>query len=125
MTSMANGAREAVLSPAQGSGRRAVLVVAQAMTRHPLLTLALLALLWRHGVPILSSGFAEGILGAVWASAIFVLRPFSLIATWVDPYLRRFPEFVDILGTLLLGLLPYVAGDAITRRLIVRRGRGN
>jgi len=103
---------------AGGSGRRTVRVVPRMIIRNPFLLLALMALLWRHGVPMISSEFAEGVLGVVWTSALFVLRPFALVATWVDPHFRRFPEFVDVVGTLVLGLLPYVAGDAVYRRLI-------
>jgi hypothetical protein len=125
MTDTANGAREASLGPAESRGPRTILVVTQMIIRNPLLILALIALLWRHGVPMILSAFAEGVLGVVWTSALFVLRPFALVATWVDPYFRRFPEFVDVVGTLLLGLLPYVAGDAAYRRLTFRRNIRN
>jgi hypothetical protein len=42
-------------------------------------------------------------------------RPFSLIATRVDPYLPGFPELLDVAGTLLLGLVPYAAADVAYR----------
>jgi hypothetical protein len=91
------------------------------IARHPLLTLALIALPLRYGLPLATSGFAEGVLGLLWTSAAFALAPFSLVATWVDPYFRGFPEFVDLAGTLGLGLLPYAAVDAVHRRLVLRR----
>jgi hypothetical protein len=125
MNDTANGAKEVSLGSAESSWRRTVLVATQMVIRNPLLILALIALLWRHGVPMILSGFAEGVLGVLWTSAVFVLRPFALVATWVDPYFRRLPEVVDIVGTLLLGLLPYVAGDAVYRRLTFRRKLGN
>jgi hypothetical protein len=125
MIDTANSAGEAPPGPAGTRGRRTILFVTQKTIRHPLLILALVALLWRHGVPMILSGFAEGAPGVVWTSSLFVLRPFALVATWVDPYFRHFPEFVDVVGTLLLGLLPYIAADAVYRRLTFRRNPGN
>jgi hypothetical protein len=44
------------------------------------------------------------------------LWPFRTVATWVDPYLRGFPEWIDVLGTALLGAVPYVLADLTFRR---------
>jgi hypothetical protein len=90
-------------------------------TRHPVLVSAVVALLFRFGLPLVSSGFQEGFVGYIWAASTLWLGPFSLIATLVDPYLRGFPEFLDVVGTLLLGLVPYAAVDAVYRMLILRR----
>jgi hypothetical protein len=94
-------------------------LLARWLAGNPVLTLALVALLILYGLPLVSSGLGDGFAGLIWAGAIFVLRPFSLIATWVDPYLRGFPEFVDWFGTLSSGLLPYVVADVIYRRFIL------
>jgi hypothetical protein len=91
------------------------------IARNHFLTLALIALPLRYGLPLATGGFTEGVVGLLWTSAAFALTPFSLVATWLDPYLRGFPEFVDLAGTLGLGLLPYAAADVVHRRLVLRR----
>jgi len=93
------------------------------IVRNPLLTVALFALVVRFGLPLVSDGFDQGIPGLIWAGAVFLVRPFSLIATWMDPHFRGLPEFVDLVGTLLLGLLPYAAVDVAHRRWALRSRR--
>jgi hypothetical protein len=73
------------------------------VTRHPVLLIAFVALLLRFGLPLVSSGLQGGVVGYIWTGSTLWLRPFSLIATWVDGYLGGFPEFLDVAGTLLLG----------------------
>jgi hypothetical protein len=85
--------------------------------RNPVMTVALVAVVVRFGAPLVSDGFGEGALGALWTAAALALAPFSAVATWVDPFFSRFPELVDIIGTLVLGLVPYAAMDAVYRRL--------
>jgi hypothetical protein len=68
-------------------------------------------------LPLLSSGFREGVVGYIWTVSTLWLEPFSLIATWIDPYFSGLPEFLDIVGTLLLGLVPYAAVDVVYRML--------
>jgi hypothetical protein len=53
---------------------------------------------------------------AVFAMATHFLWPFRQVATWLDPHLRGFPEWVDVVGTGLLGALPYVLADLALRR---------
>jgi asparagine N-glycosylation enzyme membrane subunit Stt3 len=94
--------------------------ITRVITRHPVLVIAFGALLLRFGLPLVSSGFQDGVVGYIWTASTLWLRPFSLIATWVDPYLRGFPEFLDVAGTLLLGLVPYAAVDVVYRVLTFR-----
>lgn len=54
--------------------------------------------------------------GAVFSMANLFLWPFRQMATLIDPYLRGFPEWVDIVGTGLLGAVPYVLADLALRR---------
>jgi hypothetical protein len=62
--------------------------------------------------------------GAALATIAFPLRPFSAVATWVDPWLRRWPEWVDIAATGASGFLPYALADLFLRRLRhLARGR--
>lgn len=61
---------------------------------------------------------------AVFVLARLLLRPFALVATWIDPHLRGLPEWVDIAVTLPLGLAPYVLADVVVRRLLDRRAPG-
>jgi hypothetical protein len=111
------------IGPADGKERRLGRALARWITLNPLLVLALAALILRFGLPLVLSGFSEGVAGMLWTGASLWLRPFSLVATWVDPYLRGFPEYVDVVGTLLLGLVPYVVVDAVYRVLMQRRLR--
>lgn len=53
---------------------------------------------------------------AVFSMASFVLWPFRALATWIDPLVRGVPGWVDILGTGLLGAVPYVVADVAFRR---------
>jgi hypothetical protein len=107
---------------AAGKARRLGRAIIRWVTRNPVLSIAFVLLVLRYGLPLVSSGFQDGLAGLLWTGSNFWLRPFSLIATWVDPYLRQFPEFVDVLGTLLSGLVPYAAVDAVYRLLILRPG---
>jgi hypothetical protein len=93
------------------------------VARNPVLSVALLALLAGHGLPVVAGeGFDDGVVGVLWHGAVLALRPFSAVATWVDPWLRAFPEWVDVGVTLLAGLAPYAALDAALR-WVRRRGR--
>jgi imidazolonepropionase-like amidohydrolase len=102
---------------------RALATVRRVVARNPFLTVALLALLTRHGLPVAAGeGFGDGVVGLIWRGAVLALRPFNAVATWVDPWLRAFPEWVDVGVTLLAGLAPYAALDAALR-WARRRGR--
>jgi hypothetical protein len=118
MTGTREGGTDVSMRPAERNARCAGRILVRLIVLNPVLVLVLAALLLRYGLPLTSNELTDGATGLVWTSATFLLRPFSLIATWVDPYLRAFPEFVDVIGTLLLGLLPYVAADAVYRRLV-------
>jgi len=90
---------------------------------HPFLGLAIVALLFRFGLPgALPEGFSSGAVGGLWRLATWFLWPFSLLATWVDPQLRAMPGWVDAAATLVLGLAPYIVLDAVYRWLHRRRG---
>jgi hypothetical protein len=52
----------------------------------------------------------------VFSAASVFLWPFRQLATWVDPHLRGFPEWLDVVGTGLLGALPYILADLAFRR---------
>jgi hypothetical protein len=110
------GGTGASSSRIDGVGNGAGRVNVRWIARNPMLALALLSLLLRHGLPLILGGVTEGVVGLLWTSAVNALRAFSLVATWVDPYLRGFPEFVDWVVTLMLGLIPYVVVDALYRR---------
>ena len=88
---------------------------------NPILTLALVALTVRYGLPLVTSSFDEGVVRWLWSGISFVLTPFSFVATWVDPYFSPISESVDTVGTAVLGLIPYIFIDAAYRRLIWRR----
>lgn len=94
------------------------------LARNPFLVLGLvglaLGLLWM-GVPALGE-LPGG--AAVFLVARLLLRPFGLVATWIEPYLRGLPEWVDIAVTLPLSLAPYVLADVVVRRLLDRGAPG-
>jgi hypothetical protein len=93
--------------------------------RHPFLGLAMIAVLFRFGLPAaFPEGFSSGATGGVWHLATWFLWPFSLLATWIDPYLMAVPEWVEAAATLALGLIPYLVLDAVYRRVRRRRGTG-
>jgi hypothetical protein len=72
----------------------------------------------RYGLPLATTGFDRGAVGAVWAAATWTLAPFSVVASTVDPMVRGLPEWVDIVVTLALGLVPYLALDHAWRAVV-------
>jgi hypothetical protein len=94
-----------------------------ALVRSPFVSLAVAALVIRYGFPLLGVGLAGGPAGWLWTGVAYVLWPFSIVATLIDPHLRGFPEWVDISVTLVLGLVPYAVLDALVRLPAIRRMR--
>jgi hypothetical protein len=102
--------------------RRPAARIARVLTRNPFLSIALLALAIRFGLPLaFADTLDSGLTGSAWGLAGAALGPFAALATWIDPFLRRFPDWVDSLATLALGLTPYLGLDAVIRHL--HRGR--
>jgi ABC-type Na+ efflux pump permease subunit len=92
--------------------------MASLLRRHPFLALGvlglLLMLLWSlAGLPTEGHPLAEPVFG-LW---VLLLRPFSLVATWIDPMTGHWPEALDIVVTLVLGLISYLLLDALVRRI--------
>jgi hypothetical protein len=92
------------------------------VARSPFLTVGVaglvLGLAWMGLSAELGAAFREHWSGrAALLVAINLLRPFSVVATWIDPYLRTLPEWVDVGVTIVLGLAPYLVLDAAYRRL--------
>jgi hypothetical protein len=66
---------------------------------------------------LMAPGVRESVvIEAVFSMAHLYLWPFRQIATWINPHLRGFPEWVDIAGTGLLGAMPYILADLALRR---------
>ena len=89
---------------------------------NPFLALALaglgLAISWHLLLAAIPEHPLLDVLFEVW---VLILRPFSFVATVIDPYLRWAPEWVDVVVTLGAGLLPYLAADVVIRWLRGRR----
>jgi uncharacterized membrane protein YjdF len=90
--------------------------------RNPFLTLGLIGfllfLIWTLvGTP--EAGAVAGVL-LIWPWRV-LLFPFGWVATAIDPWVGRGPEWVDWVATATMGLLPYLALDAAWRRLAPRR----
>lgn len=92
------------------------------LARNPFLVLGLLGLtlglLWM-GIPSLRE-LPGG--GAVFFAARLLLRPFGIVATWIDPFVRSLPEWVDIAVTVPAGLAPYALMDVLVRWILDRQG---
>jgi hypothetical protein len=92
------------------------------IARNPFLALALaglgLAISWHLLLAAIPGHPLLDVIFAVW---VLILRPFSLVATAIDPHLRGAPEWVDVAVTLGAGLLPYLLADLAVRRLRGRR----
>jgi hypothetical protein len=92
-----------------------------AVVRSPFVSLAVAALVVRYAFPLLGAGLDGGPARWLRTGAVFVLWPFSIVATLIDPHLRGFPEWVDVSVTLVLGLMPYAVLDALVRLPAIRR----
>jgi hypothetical protein len=109
----ASPAATALLHPSIAPVRHHVI---QRMRRHPALCLGvlglLLMLLWS-----LADLPTEGhpVAGLLFRSWVVLVRPFALVATWIDPVTGRWPVALDVAATLALGLLPYLLLDAVLR----------
>jgi hypothetical protein len=94
------------------------------IVRNPFLTLALaglgLAISWHLLLAAIPEHPLLDVHFAVW---VLILRPFSFVATVIDPYLRWAPEWVDVVVTLGAGLLPYLTADLLVRRLVRLRSQ--
>jgi hypothetical protein len=108
-------------STPEGRPRQGFKAITLWIRMNPFLTFALIAMVVRYGLPLVSDEFDEGIVGWFWLGSSYLLTPFSIIATYVDPYLSPFSEFVDLLGTAVLGILPYLIIDMAYRRMIWHR----
>ena len=89
------------------------------IARNPFLTLALaglgLAISWHLPLAAIPEHPLLDVHFAVW---VLILRPFSFVATVIDPYLRWAPEWIDVVVTLGAGLVPYLTADFALRRVL-------